>query len=837
MLEDFQTLGKFITKNQTKKEKKKEENKPKQKNVETKKKETKKHRKPKKKTQKENGSFANFSKNLMIDLDLKFFDLQDLFGLHLFSTIQDDQVFSLSAVHNSFVQSKLFDHLGITQQFLDRWLARIEQIYIQNEILLFTSHSSKNTKNKFQLSPYWKQHFLKIWTKELETIFKQNNKNYFLFSKARRSKAIGMTSYLTFQKLRNGSNTRETISQRTGFNKQRISVVLSIFKGLGFVKEQKGQLFFQKNLAQILPYLKDYNLRLVELRKKRRNLSLQGKQLAEKLLSRMSKTNQDLGNNNKTKELKHIEIYKNIIAKMNPKKEKYICEIVIHKSNINKNNTLNNIENDVKKNNFNKNYNNFIDNRQQQQQPEEEDEDEEEEETQKKSTTNIYKENKNQRYQRHELKSNKKKKKKKKDKPSEKINPPKQFYVKQKEKNIIKKNSNYLRKKKIQSNSLKKINAKIKNEKHKDFNSKNKIKAKNKKKKNSTINKQISNKRTRIISPNMKNQNKINIIESPINYKIIPFEKNKKKKPLTSYTQSINDPQELKMFIDDKQQLQTINNSKEPPQILLSIQQNQKHPTLTISFPKMGDSDYWLQSYGNHDNENKKKNKDFVRNKKKIQKDKESTSKNFKMEQKQPNPINANTPFDSKILYNSTQTPDITPTSLFTNNTKTTPTSVNTPNFWNIYHGLNKINFPSQHNPLDRNQEDFFNIKSENIGKENSNNHDLNLNYNGKSYEYNTNKLDDQDTEKEKQIKKEKEKEKRKEKKQEEEKDTRAKTNTEQESILNSKTSYNNFMKFVDEQSLDLNQQKNTNFQIDQTEPKILEHTFVPNLYDRWFVD
>ncbi|KAJ6243800.1 hypothetical protein M0813_22241 [Anaeramoeba flamelloides] len=154
------------------------------------------------KYQKDKGSIANFPPNFS-NIVIQFYNLQDLFGLHLLSTIQDDQVFALKEVHNSFVQSKLFDHLGITQELLDLWLTRIEQIYIQNEILIFVKRTSKNTKDKFQLSPYWKKHFLKIWKKELGSVFQQNNQNDGHLSKLRKSKAIGMTSYLTFHQLRN----------------------------------------------------------------------------------------------------------------------------------------------------------------------------------------------------------------------------------------------------------------------------------------------------------------------------------------------------------------------------------------------------------------------------------------------------------------------------------------------------------------------------------------------------------------------------------------------------------------------------------------------------------
>ncbi|KAJ3448306.1 hypothetical protein M0812_00785 [Anaeramoeba flamelloides] len=218
--------------------------------------------------------------------------------------------------------------------------SKIEKIH-ENNILLFKKlRTSKNTKDKFQLSPYWKKHFLKIWKKELGSVFQQNNQNDGHLSKLRKSKAIGMTSYLTFHQLRNGSNTRDLISKRTDFNKQRICVVLSIFKGLGFVKEMKenkGKLFFQYNTIQILPYLKHFNLKVLELRKKRRNLILKGNQLKERVLSRVGKTYSN-SKNSGPKTTNEIEIFRNFFEKLFMNKEKYICKITVGNESTSKNN-------------------------------------------------------------------------------------------------------------------------------------------------------------------------------------------------------------------------------------------------------------------------------------------------------------------------------------------------------------------------------------------------------------------------------------------------------------------------------------------------------------------
>ncbi|KAJ3440527.1 serine/threonine-protein kinase plk [Anaeramoeba flamelloides] len=873
LLEGFQQRGELNTRNA-------QESRHQQINEETK---NNKENPQKYKNQKENGYFANFIKNFKF-IGSQFYDLQDLFGLHLFSTIQGDQVFSLSKIRKSFVQSKLFDRLGITQELLDLWLTRIEHIYIQNEILIFTKCTSKNTKNTFQLSPYWKQHFLKIWKKELEIVLKQSNQKDYHLSKLRKSKAIGMTSYLTFHQLRNGSNTRDLISTGTGFNKQRICVVLSIFKGLGFVKEMKenkGELFFQYNTIYILPYLKHFNLKVVELRKKRRDLILKGKQLTEKVLSRGGKTNSNYKNSD-SKTKNEIEIFRKFFEKLFTKKEKYICEIAIQNRDMSNNNQQfeQNLNIDYNDNDQGHNQENNQGNKHEQ-----ESENKEEEKIIINSTsTNFYKKiinNNNKKDQKTNKRKRKKKilqksqtykheqsylpfieeeekRKKKTKKIKTKYSPS--YIKKEKKKKKIKnlkpssktcshshvhayphsssnsslmdKNSklNKIRIKKKDDHSKNKIQFKKFNTSKKKMKTKTKTKMKN-------ITKNLNGKGSANIINNKKRTKKINIVNSPINNKIIIKKKktrcnnntnktNKKteknKNDLKTKQFPKDDSHELKIFLDDKQQLQTNNNSFNTPQILLSIQQNQKQPTFTISFPKIENSNDWPNPFHNSINENqyrvngpKEKINNLKEIKTTIKTEKKRKTKNEKIKEKwKEKEKEKKKEIKNEFSYMLKKQPSSENNEIQTHLESNTTTALKTPppsNIWNLYHGLNNITFPRQFGSLMKPNRDFLKNRNRNENQRYNNN----FNLNGKG---NSDKKENGEDENEKNVN---EKGKDKEKQQ----------------YHDSKKSYNNFMDFVDQQTLDLNQQKNTNFQIQQIESNNFENTFLPNLYDKWYED
>ncbi|KAJ6243803.1 hypothetical protein M0813_22244 [Anaeramoeba flamelloides] len=295
------------------------------------------------------------------------------------------------------------------------------------------------------------------------------------------------------------------------------------------MKENKGKLFFQYNTIQILPYLKHFNLKVLELRKKRRNLILKRNQLTERVLSRVGKTYSN-SKNSGPKTTNEIEIFRKFFEKLFMNKEKYICKKTVGNESTSKNNHQfdQNLNNDF----------NFTD------------------QGRNQENNQVYK---------HKQKSQ--------DGEEEKI--------------IINRNStNFYDHSKI-GNQKKDIHSKSKNQLKK-------INSFEKKKKN--MKKKIIGMHSMNQNKNKKTSKKINIINSSINNKIIIRKQNslrcneninksnnktkKNTKDLKINQFQSDNTHELKIFLDEKQQLQTNKNSINPPQILLSIQQNQKQPTV-----------------------------------------------------------------------------------------------------------------------------------------------------------------------------------------------------------------------------------------------------------------
>ncbi|KAJ3446373.1 hypothetical protein M0812_08181 [Anaeramoeba flamelloides] len=254
---------------------------------------------------------------------LFFYELQDRFGQHLYETYCENEPFSLPEVERSFLYIYR-KQIPIDMTHFRKWVGLITNIYIQNEIIICLQSKNKDSL-MYTLSPLWKEHFEKIAGTTF-IHFQQKSQNHMVQEKNyRRTKAIGTLSLITFFHLKKGLNNNNDISKTTGFNKQRIGIVLSIFKGLGIVKdrkERKGSIMFRKNIVEILPYLNGYNQKVIKLRQQRRALVKKGDLLMKKLQERLNQENH-LGINTQ-EEISKTNVKLSQIFK---KREKYITKV------------------------------------------------------------------------------------------------------------------------------------------------------------------------------------------------------------------------------------------------------------------------------------------------------------------------------------------------------------------------------------------------------------------------------------------------------------------------------------------------------------------------------
>ncbi|KAJ3442666.1 drebrin-like protein [Anaeramoeba flamelloides] len=271
----------------------------------------------------EKAKINEFSKTLIsqtLPTRLYFYELQDRFGQHLYSTFSEDEQFCLPEVQKLFL-CVYRKQIPIDKTRFRNWVGLITKIYIQNGIIVYQKSKDKDSL-MYTLSPLWKHNFEKMSEQSFSHFSQQSDQE----KNCRRTKAIGTLGYMTFVQLKRGFTHRNQIAENTGFNKQRICVVLSIFKGTGIVKEGKesrGALIFRKKVVEILPYLSEYNKKVVILRQQRRELIEKGNSLFQRLKERLNQ-NQGLGINSQQQEVNKINRKLTIIFK---KRELFATEV------------------------------------------------------------------------------------------------------------------------------------------------------------------------------------------------------------------------------------------------------------------------------------------------------------------------------------------------------------------------------------------------------------------------------------------------------------------------------------------------------------------------------
>ncbi|KAJ3432581.1 remodeling and spacing factor [Anaeramoeba flamelloides] len=213
------------------------------------------------------------------------------FGGFLESTLTTDQIFVQNDMINSFLE-KIPKQSDVKKA--KKYLPVVWKIFNQNSVVLpyekkINKRKRKNTNTKKQsaidmcalerlytLNPIWRPLMSDPRINEKITPFEpnpsQNSKTVKNFS--RKQKTIGLLSLKMCKMLQEKPLTREKIETKTGFIKQRICSVLSVYKMVNLIKEDKitSHLFWDGNQAQILSNLKKYLVLIIKLRNLKRQL-------------------------------------------------------------------------------------------------------------------------------------------------------------------------------------------------------------------------------------------------------------------------------------------------------------------------------------------------------------------------------------------------------------------------------------------------------------------------------------------------------------------------------------------------------------------------------------
>ncbi|KAJ6235998.1 hypothetical protein M0813_28273 [Anaeramoeba flamelloides] len=300
-----------------------------------------------------------------------FIGLHFAFAIYLFDNYEDSAFIQPQKIQKEF-QATL--PLWITKR-LKNELPDIVQIFIQTHLL--SNEKSTKKRQLLILNKSWRPIIGNIKyrkkSEKLNRLSQQEQKEMEELkrnSAQRKSKTISMLSVLVLNELRNGVISRDLISKNTGFARQRICTVLSVFKALGIVKEtgtrRTLRVVLNKNKLGNISSLFEQTKAIVSLREKKTQLL----QKTQKLLNDLDSVHANkktVLNREKQKSLFN-QIHLQLIKKMNnklkiKKKHKRISKIQIpnlkkrkrnQKLKLNNPNTMNKVS-DNNTGNYNKN--------------------------------------------------------------------------------------------------------------------------------------------------------------------------------------------------------------------------------------------------------------------------------------------------------------------------------------------------------------------------------------------------------------------------------------------------------------------------------------------------
>ncbi|KAJ6245108.1 squamosa promoter-binding-like protein [Anaeramoeba flamelloides] len=276
-----------------------------------------------------------------------FYDLQLDFAKCLYQKYSFEEKFLLDDLVNFFLSSNQKNvkcqQTGGTI-LLQKRLLEVCQIFVQNGILIMNTpkiNTPKETENhtnaknnnlnflglsfsaKYSISVYWTKIFEKLFGYQ----FNQNDNTKMIPETTRLNKTIAMISYLTLNELQKGFDTRDQISSNCGFPKQRICVVLSILKGMGFVSESKkkrGVLIYNEKQIDVITNFCQYKNYVLKLRRRRRELCKKGDQLLKRLNKQIKSQKT---NSRKNNSYQRFESLNKKLKKFLLQEEKYVIDL------------------------------------------------------------------------------------------------------------------------------------------------------------------------------------------------------------------------------------------------------------------------------------------------------------------------------------------------------------------------------------------------------------------------------------------------------------------------------------------------------------------------------
>ncbi|KAJ6244711.1 hypothetical protein M0813_20801 [Anaeramoeba flamelloides] len=257
---------------------------------------------------------------------LGFYPLLWQFGDYLYRKVQNDQLFSLSQYTEKFLL-KYYNTPKLIEVLQPR-LKLIKLIFNQNYVFVrpdtgsrgrsrkrnkntqpITNQSNSSSGNdlqqdNFYLSETWRKIFLCDDQKQ------ENNSGQSLSSSkkvsSRANRTIGVLGFSISKMLQKEPCTKEVIENNTGFSRQRICTVLSIYKSINLVSDNQSNnmVYWNQVNGQVLSEAKKYVSDILLLRQKKRKLAERVFQLTKKMNKKINQKIEHV-KNGKEKEKKN----------------------------------------------------------------------------------------------------------------------------------------------------------------------------------------------------------------------------------------------------------------------------------------------------------------------------------------------------------------------------------------------------------------------------------------------------------------------------------------------------------------------------------------------------
>ncbi|KAJ6227367.1 hypothetical protein M0813_09948 [Anaeramoeba flamelloides] len=256
-----------------------------------------------------------------------FYPLLWQFGDYLYRKVKDDQLFSLSKVTQKFLHKYSYDPKLV--EYIKPKIKHIKSLFNQNYVFVrpapgyrarsrrrnMKNQALKNTSNSssvydmqedgFYLSPTWRK--ILLYDQHISQYSKPYGSGKSLSSSkkvsSRDTRTIGVLGFRLTKMLQNKPCTREIMGNVTGFSRQRICTVLSIYKSVNLISDDQsnGYVCWNHGNGQVISEMKQYLENVILLRKKKRELAQRVLELSKKMKNTINEKIENQNNKKKPK--------------------------------------------------------------------------------------------------------------------------------------------------------------------------------------------------------------------------------------------------------------------------------------------------------------------------------------------------------------------------------------------------------------------------------------------------------------------------------------------------------------------------------------------------------